>query len=99
MNTIYIGQSFEFSIECTLDGVLVNNADTAILRYQKPGETVMEGFLPAYVDNLTGILSCTIPKETNDTAGKWKFQPEITLEGDLTIPGTTVELVIKRRFT
>jgi hypothetical protein len=94
--TLYVGQPIKVSIACTIDGAAMSTALSAVIDYLKPDGT--EGSWPAVIDNGAGTVSCNVTAEEIDQAGPWILQPVVSLPGNMTLPGTSVQMTIRARF-
>lgn len=97
MSKLYVGQSIGITLECTLDGVPISDASSAVINYRKPDKT--EGSWTATVDNVAGTISYNASAADINQDGTWLLQPVVTFPLITAIPGTTVEMEICRRFT
>lgn len=94
--TLYVGQPITIVIVCIVDGAAMSTALSAAIGYQKPDGT--EGSWPAVIDNGAGTVSCNVSAEEIDQEGPWMLQPLVTLPGNMTLPGTSVQMTIRARF-
>jgi hypothetical protein len=44
------------------------------------------------------VVSCNVSAEEIDQEGPWMLQPLVTLPGNMTLPGTSVQMTIRARF-
>jgi hypothetical protein len=99
MSTLYITQPIDITLDCTLDGVAMSTATSAVINYRKPDKS--EASWTGTVDNAAGTVSYSAIAADIDQAGTWLLQPVVTFPGSpvKALPGTTVEMEIQRRFT
>jgi len=75
----------------------MTTAVSGVIRYKKPsGE---EGAWTATHNNTDGSLNYIVAPADIDESGRWLLQPEPTLTGGITAPGTPIEMPIRARFT
>jgi hypothetical protein len=91
---IYVNQPLQIEITCTVDGSPMSTATGAVIAYRRPDK--VEGNWSASIDGSKVVFKAT---SQLDKAGPWKLQPIVTFASGDTIPGQTVDLEIKPRFS
>jgi len=94
---LYVNQSIEIKLICTVSAVPMSTAVSGVINYKKPSGAT--GAWTAVVDNGDGSLNYDASTSDIDEAGKWILQPEPTLGGGTVAPGVPVEMAIRARFT
>jgi len=96
MSEVYAGQEFDIAIECTVSGLPMTTGQSAVIQWQKADKT--EGSLAAAVDNVGHRVTASIDGSITNQPGALRLQPVVTIDG-LEIPGTTIVVTVKKRFT
>jgi hypothetical protein len=93
--SLYVGQPIKIELSCIIDGVPLEDTVTAAIAYRKPSRSL--GEWPATVSG--AIVEYDATAEEIDEAGIWALQPLVTFIDGSTLPGTTVNMRIERRFS
>jgi len=90
---IYVDQPVKVELEISVDGQPMSGALSAVIAVRKPDQSEEE-----WTADISGAtISYDITDEL-DQSGNWLLQPSVEI-GAVTLPGTTVQMPVHRRFT
>jgi len=96
---LYVGQPVDITLVCKIvsGGLSLDDVVSVEIKFTKPDDST--GTWTGAWTLTSKTVTYSMAAATNDQAGEWLLQGELTFPASVVVPATTVKMLISERYT